>query len=133
VTAHSQSSQIEALPESLRELAETLGLRMALKLIRHFGGTEIKPPKKPAADHPIVVALGNEDASALCSYLHGGLMYVPHMRARRSVRSDVLNLQAGGKERREIARMLGISQRHVRRMANKPAPPQYQIDLFADE
>lgn len=122
---------VEALPPSLRDVAETLGLQIALKLIEHFGGAEMKFPKNPGADHPVLAALGNEDGRALCSFLHGGLIYVPHAKARRSIRMDVLALQADGKGRREIARLLGVSQRHVRRMANKPAAPSNQFDLFS--
>ncbi|MCA1492721.1 helix-turn-helix domain-containing protein [Ensifer sp. NBAIM29] len=119
------------LPVSLQDVAETLGLPIALKVIEHFGGTEIKFPKSPASDHPVLQALGKEDGIALCSFLSGGFIYVPHMRGRKSIRAEVLALQESGKERREIARLLGVSQRHVRRMANKPATN--QLDLFAND
>lgn len=119
------------LPHSLRDIAEVLGLRIALGLVQHFGGLEIKPPMRPAANHPIIVALGKEDGEALCSFLSGGAISVPHMRRRKSIRADVLNLQAEGRDRREIARLLGVSQRHVRRMANKP-PDKQQLSLFPE-
>lgn len=118
------------LPASLADVADTLGLEVALKIISEFGGQEIKFPKLPDDDHPVIVALGKEDGYAVCQFLTGCFIYVPHMKARRSVRMDVLALQNAGKGRREIARILGVSQRHVRRMANKAKNPN-QYDLFA--
>jgi hypothetical protein len=123
-------SAIDTLPTSLRDVAETLGISVVLKLIQHYGGTEIKFPKKPDEGHPVIKALGKADGFALCDFLSGSMIYVPHCRAARSIRADVLVLQDSGKARREIAQLLGVSQRHVRRMANKPPPAHHQPDLF---
>lgn len=116
------------VPASLIDVAETLGLRVALKLLQSFGGVEIKLPKNPGDDHPIIVALGKEDGVALCRFLSGTLIYVPNR--KKGARDDVLALQANGKSREEIARILGISQRHVRRVANRDKPR--QPDLFGN-
>lgn len=120
---------VAGLPKSIRDVAETLGLPLVLNVIQHFGGQEIKFPKFLKEDHPVYRALGKDDATALCSFLSGEMIYVPHMRKRRSIRMDVLALEDAGRERREIASILGVSQRHVRRMANK-APPAAQLSLF---
>lgn len=122
-------TSVKNLPESLQDLADTLGVGIALKLIAHFGGTERKFPKFPADDHPIIVALGKDDGKAVCDYLGGDFIYIPHGRPRRSVRSDVLELVRQGKSRSEIARMLGISQRWVREVANENPPE--EPDLFS--
>jgi Mor family transcriptional regulator len=121
-------ARIDDLPASLVDVAETLGLRVAVALIEHFGGLEIKLPAHPRPDHPIIKALGDEDGNALCAFLGGGSMYVPHGRTS-SARADILRLEAEGKDRAEIARILGISQRHVRRMANRRDDPR-QASLF---
>ena len=121
---------VKEIPQSLRDVAETLGLDVVLKLIAHFGGQEVKFPKRPHDDHPIIAALGKDAGYALCDFMSGGMIYVPHTRARRSIRLDVLALEQSGKERGEIARLLGVSQRHVRRMANKTCNPD-QFDLFS--
>lgn len=118
------------LPMSLLDVAETLGVGVAIKLMQSFGGEEVKFPKSPGPDHPVIKALGEDDGHALCQFLGGLLIYVPHGRPRRSARSDILALEAKGHDRRAIARMLGLSQRHVRRAANKSADPR-QPDLFA--
>lgn len=126
----SASVEVTHLPSSLQDVAETLGVPIVLKLIEHFGGAEIKFPKNPADDHPVCQALGKEDARRLCNFLSGSHIYVPHGRPRRSIRADVLALEAEGKQRREIARMLGVSQRHVRRASNGPVRDGNQPDLF---
>lgn len=120
--------RIDDLPASLVDVAEALGLRVAIALIEHFGGLEIKLPARPRPDHPVIKALGETDGLALCEFLGGGSMYVPHNRTT-SARKEVLRLEAAGKDRAEIARILGISQRHVRRMANRTDDPR-QSRLF---
>ncbi|WP_250972435.1 helix-turn-helix domain-containing protein [Agrobacterium rosae] len=122
-------SSVKNLPESLQDVADMIGISVALKLVAHFGGTEIKFPKKPADDHPILVALGKEDGKAVCELLAGDFIYIPHGRPRRSVRADVLELERQGKSRAAIARLLGISQRWVREVANENPPE--EPDLFS--
>lgn len=121
--------RIDDLPASLQDVAETLGLRVAIALIENFGGLELKLPARPKEDHPIIKALGAADGHALCAFLGGGSMYVPHNRTT-STRADILKLEAEGRDRAEIARILGISQRHVRRMANRTAEDPRQTRLF---
>lgn len=119
-------NSLSGIPASLIDVAETLGLRVALKLLQHYAGIEIKVPKHPDDTHPIILALGREDGDALCSMLGGDMIYVPNR--KKGARTNVLALQTAGKSREEIARLLGISQRHVRRVANQDKPR--QGDLF---
>lgn len=120
------------LPTSILEIADTLGTAIALRLMQEFGGLEIKLPLKPAADHEIIQVFGEQDGLALCQYLGGQLFYVPHGRIRRTARAEIQALEAAGKDRGQIARILGISQRHVRRAANSPDPDRRQGKLFDD-
>jgi Mor family transcriptional regulator len=120
------------LPSSLIDIAETLGLRVALRLMQAFGGQELRFPKNPGPDHPVIKALGEEDGRALCMFIGGDLLYIPHGRARRTAADDIRALEAKGHSRAEIAKVLGISQRHVRRAANAPAKDSRQRDLFSD-
>lgn len=121
-----------SLPSSLVDIAETLGLRVALRLMQSFGGQEVRFPKRPGPDHPVIKALGEEDGIALCMFLSGEMIYIPHGKARRSAREDVRALEAKGHTRAEIAKVLGISQRHVRRAANGAERDSRQGDLFSD-
>lgn len=117
----------EELPASLLDVAETFGIGVALTLMQQFGGLEVEfPRRKPSAE--LVKALGEDLAGELCHFLSGQRLYVPHGRARLK-RLEVQKLSESGRGRREIAAVLGISQRHVRRLANKPPD---QLPLFPD-
>lgn len=120
------------LPESMIDIAEILGVGVALGLMQAFGGEDLKFPRRPEPDHPILKALGEEAGRALCSHMKGGSLYVPHGRKPKSSRAAVLALEEKGLDRRAIARSLGLSQRHVRRAANGPAPDRNQPGLFDD-
>lgn len=117
------------IPMSLLDVAETLGPRVALVLMQHFGGQDLKFPTRPHRDHPVIKALGETDGYALCQFLGGAQIYVPHNRPARSARPHVLALESEGMTRAEIARTLGISERHVRRMANR-SDDDDQLSLF---
>lgn len=110
-------ARIDDLPTSLVDVAEVLGLRVALAMIQNFGGLEVTFPVRPGPDHAIIKALGETDGYALCSFLAGQKIYVPHNRVT-SARADVVKLRAAGKTRAEISRLLGISERHVSRVSN---------------
>lgn len=121
---------LNALPISMIDLAETLGLRIALRMMQEWGGCEMSFPKSPSPEHRVMQALGAEDATAVCDYLGGQVIYIPHGRAPRSSRKAVLDLASRNLTRAEIARTLGISMRHVRRCANEAPPDTRQLPLF---
>lgn len=125
-------SPVNTLPASLVDVAETLGLAVALKLIQHFGGQDVKWPVDPRPDHAAIKILGEKDGRAVCEYLSGAQIYIPHARPARSAKADVARLEAHGHDRAAIARMLGISMRHVRRMANRPEDDDRQSTLNFD-
>lgn len=129
--ADSRSPDLEGLPASLVDVAETLGLRVALALIQHFGGREMRFPKNPGPDHPVLIALGETDGRALCMFLADMTMYVPHARPAANRRSAA-DLARKGKTKGDIARLLGLSQRHVRRLTNGTTDPR-QSSMFDDE
>ena len=124
-------SRIEELPGSLIDLAETLGLAATWKLIECFGGQEIKFPKNPGPDHKIILALGEQHGFDICHHLAGNFVYVPHAKAGSDIRKQVDALEKQHLSRGEIASKLGISQRHVRRVANRvPGRDPNQLDMF---
>ncbi len=121
--------QSKGLPESVADLAEEFGLSFVVRLVDHFGGVELKIPHKLHNKHPLMV-FGEEDAQALCAYCPGDTILVPVnlMTGRRG--GLVAKLQQMGFNRARIARDLGISQRHVRRLANDDGNDPDQGDLF---
>lgn len=122
-------ARIDDLPMSLVDVAETLGLRVALSLMQNFGGCDLRFPVRPGADHPVIKALGETDGYALCHFLNGQKLYVPHARRPRSIFADVKRMEAQGMDRGAIARALGVSARHVRRMSSR-TPDDRQPDFF---
>ena len=128
------------IPDSIVALVETIdefhgagsGIRVALKLMQNFGGRDMKFPKVPPEGHPVTLALGIDDALALCKVLDGNQIYIPHGRAPKSQRAAVKDLEKRGLNRPAIAAALGLSERHVRHLANtqrEMAP----LPLFPDE
>lgn len=121
------------LPESLVDVAEALGMGVALKIMEHYGGLEVKFPRVPPIDHPVIKALGETDGYALCEMLSGISIYIPHGKPRQSARAQAIALDARGFTRAEIAKELGISQRHVRRVINTPVDDPAQLSLFDED
>lgn len=115
------------LPTSLMDVAEVFGILAVCKLIEHFGGTEVKFPVRLRPEHPVAIALG-ADAEAICAHFGGALIYIPHNRTR-SLRAEVKRLEKQGLDRTAIARRLRVSQRHVRRLANRQDSTR-QLNLF---
>lgn len=100
-----------------RELLDTLGRETFDKLRECFGGSEIKPPKHPADDHPIVIALGREEAEFFCEEFGGIRLYVPKAGDCFEARDEFIRRAIGnGIRRTEIARSLDISERQLRRI-----------------
>lgn len=125
-------SCIDNVPESLIDVAETFGLGVALRLMQQFGGQELEFPRRfRGSRHPckdMVALLGADVGEQVCHFLAGMRVYVPNGKVRR-LRPEIEHLQSSGRDRRQIAKALGISQRHVRRLANKPPD---ELPLFPD-
>lgn len=128
---HQHINDFSSLPVSVRELAETLGLGIVIKLVEHFGGVELRIPHKLSANHKLM-KLGLEHAEALCEYCPEDTILVPVSLDRKRLKSRVNLLADKGLKRWEIALELGITQRHVRRLANGATANTNQIDMFED-
>lgn len=120
------------LPTSIQEMAETIGLRLALRVVQEFGGRDVEFPARPHDGHPVIIALGKEDGYAVCNYIGGGAFSVPRCHVPRNWRGEIAKLEAEGLSRGEIAQRLGITQRWVRKVANAPPPKTSQMKLFED-
>lgn len=127
---NSQTGHVDELTGQMQDIAETLGLGLVFALVEHFGGVELRVPQKLKQDHKLMV-LGEVNAQMLCDHYATDTIHVPVTLDRRQMMRKVNALQDRGFKRWEIARELGISQRHVRRLANKEPPPDdNQMDLF---
>lgn len=112
-----QEAPLSALPESLRELVDLIGLPAALKLVERWGGiTAVYVPKDMTPGHDLARALGFPAALKL-SEVYGGdcLRNIPRcVGALRAVRDrQVLRLRADGLAPRDIAPQFGLTERRV--------------------
>lgn len=123
-------TDIESLPNSIRDIAETLGMTIVFKLVEHFAGVELRIPHTLKPDHKLMV-LGKDHAEALCAFCPEDTILVPMSLDRKRIARQVKALEGKGLKRWEIARELGITQRHVRRLANSGSVPSNQIDMFS--
>lgn len=130
MTSPDRINDFSSLPASVRDIAETLGLEIVIKLVEHFGGVELRIPHKLHDTHKLMV-LGIDHAQALCEYCPEDTILVPMSLSPSQNRQAVQKLEQEGLKRWEIARELGITQRHVRRLANSsPKDDPRQISMF---
>ncbi|WP_226781852.1 helix-turn-helix domain-containing protein [Oceaniglobus trochenteri] len=125
--------RVDDLPASMIDVAEVFGVPVALKLMAHFGGRDMRFPLEPNDDHPILSVLGDKIGRELCFFLSKQDIYIPHGRTTNA-KPEVDALARRGLTRTEIARRLGISERHVRRLARRGGvDDRRQLRLFEDE
>lgn len=123
------------LPDSLRELAELLGLGAAMTLVERWGGVRLHIPTCPRDDHPLVLHLGETAAEKLAHYYGGDRITVPRGRGlMRAVRdSAIRRLHDKGASASELALEFGLTERQVWNVLRKTAPTdKRQISLFPD-
>lgn len=125
------NQQIAELPDSVADIAQTFGLKLVFLLVEHFAGVELRIPHTLKPDHKLMV-LGEENARLLCDYCPTDTILVPMSLNRAHLAAKVALLESHGVKRWKIARELGITQRHVRRLANSEPSNSNQIDFFID-
>lgn len=100
--------------EALAALADAIGEPSAMKLAQHFGGTKLYVPCRIGEHHPIVAALGRDDADRLVAWAGGGNLDVPKQAARRARVYDLRS--QGSLTIAQIALETSYSERHVYRL-----------------
>lgn len=124
----------EALPASLRDMADRLGLPVVSYLVEKMGGTTIPVPLRATATgearyRRLCEIIGKDIASALCREYGGVSLYVPNCRAAIMDARDAEMIAARDKlakqgvNEREIveklARHYKLSDRHVWRILKR--------------
>lgn len=97
-------------------VTDMLGTAFRDKMIATMGGTTIKVPSKSTtltADYILVKCLGEVDAAELVEIMPGEAIYIPTGNNRADA---VAALVMDGKNNNEISRVLGVSDRQVRRL-----------------
>lgn len=118
-----------ATPETYRDLAEALGTDGADALVRAYGGDEVYVPRRHEPGHPVLAVLPGEVAARLVEYYGGDRVYVPSCGGRNR-RRMIADMAEEGARRREIARAVGVTTRHVRRVLSGQYGDPRQLDLF---
>ena len=123
-----------SLPESLREIAELIGLDGAITLARRWGGRRLYVPTAvPDITHPIAAELGLDKARELAACFGGQRLLIPQAAAFQRFQRDqeIARLHAEAVPVSEIADRYGVSERQVfailargRGREQRPAPSQ---------
>lgn len=122
--------QIEVFPGVLGEIAEVAGKEAALKLSAAYGGTRVSFPFKLSPDQQwLIDCVGQEAAEAICNYFGvipatgrgcGAYLEIPRGGfAIIEFHKKIINLSHDGYSAREIALMLGTTERRVYRIRAK--------------
>ncbi|EGJ49030.1 Mor transcription activator family protein [Desulfocurvibacter africanus] len=118
-----RDAPLSALPESLRDMVDLIGLPAALKLVERWGGiTAVYVPKDMTPGHDLARELGYPAALKLSS-VYGGdcLRNIPRCAgALRAARDrQVLRLRAENMAPRDIAPLVGLTERWVWEILNR--------------
>lgn len=107
----------ETWPTVLAELADLIGEEATLALARAEGGLDrIYIPQEPKPDHPWAAVLGPELWARVVSARGGERVDLPRGEHIRLKKVEILELAEEGLSNREIARRVGTTERHVRRI-----------------
>lgn len=106
---------IHLLPKVPREIAEHLGLDVATKLIREYGGTRIWIPKNLTHDHELINLLGLQKAQQLCEFYAGEYLSIDKCDdAIKAIRNqDIARRMEGGETAKQCARRYGLTERQI--------------------
>ncbi|HLY56365.1 MAG TPA: hypothetical protein VKS60_12465 [Stellaceae bacterium] len=113
--------------ELLSEMAQAIGTGPALVLARRFGGRPLYIPKRPGPGHKLTRCLGAENARRLGAAFGGERFIIPCARAYLRW-LDARALRILGRPINEIARHLGVNDRHIRRLLYGFHPERYEAD-----
>lgn len=99
---------------SWTELCDLLGEPAARRLVELHGGEEITIPRRCSRDHPLSAGLGIETYRTIVSMWGGCRVYVPVVIRRQLRDAEIRRRRGQGETIQQIARAVGLSERHVR-------------------
>jgi hypothetical protein len=109
------------LPQTIQDLAEAIGIEGAMALVEVRGGTSVRIPVEPAADHWLREALGEARYAQLVRTYAGELIDIPvcsrALAATRRARA-IADLRTG-QPQRQVALRYGYTERYVRILAGR--------------
>lgn len=122
--AQAQNFNIEDLPPSLREIAETIGVTAVFSLAREWGGVRVYVPKKISENHKLAQTLGYDSAQKLAEKFGGSAIQISRVVFRRSRNRWIASVK-GSMSVAQISKHLNLSEGHVwevlRKTKNSPS------------
>lgn len=103
-------------------IADMMGSAFRDKVSAQLGGATLIIPRKKSSlsdNHPLVTALGRDDAEEMVELVAGERFYIPRGPQKGDRHMVVYEASRAGKTTNQIARDLGISDRQVRRLRAK--------------
>ncbi len=104
----------------VEEISYAVSITGIIWLVENYGGVRVFIPKTLEPAKKSFAGLSNKDIESLCAQFGGGCLDVPvATKLRRFLRNKrILQMQEDGVAKRAIARDLGMTERHVRRILN---------------
>jgi len=116
--------EVEALPATLRELVEKIGLPDAYRLCRERGGVRIYIPYQARPDCQLARIVSMEAVRALVEHWQGETIEVPKAETLlRQLRDrEIRAARRQGVPRAELARRHNLTIRRIQDIAREPEP-----------
>ncbi|MEX2524478.1 MAG: Mor transcription activator family protein [Gammaproteobacteria bacterium] len=111
----------DLLPDSLKPIADLIGLPATISLVESYGGVRIYIPRSPGEDHPLVQRIGLEAAESLARIYDGEPVELPMASAAlRDARDrELLRRADEGCSINALAQEFGLSRRQVFRILSR--------------
>lgn len=122
ITRHEDDLNFEIPEAPMDYIADMMGSAFRDKVSAQLGGATLIIPRKKSSlsdDHPLVTALGRDDAEEMVELVAGERFYIPLGPQKDDRHMVVYEASRAGKTTNQIARDLGISDRQVRRLRAK--------------
>lgn len=119
----SETIDTDLLPQSVKPIAERIGLPKTIRLLESYGGGRIYIPRTLADDHPLVGLLGRDAAEALARYYDGESPELPI--CPRLIRDRVIIRRFdAGESADSLAREYRTSRRNIFRIVKRMRDPE---------
>lgn len=109
------------LPESLKPIAELIGMPSTISLVERYGGGRLYIPRNANNDHALVQVLGREAVEALASVHAGESIELPLATAalRRARDMEIYRRYNSGDSAEQLAKDYGATRRHIYRIVGQ--------------
>lgn len=96
------------------EIAEQVGVDVAKKIVKAYGGTRLYIPKIAKPDHPLAILIGFDNAAKLGIYFLGDRVVIPRrFNSMEYIRENAVKLYNKGWKVRDIALAMDCCERTV--------------------